>query len=91
MHGTYSDKADLEEKSTSLQVHEPGAAPIAIKLDETGLPLIPQPHTSENDPLNYPNVRSFLTDMHHRAESETKVVKVVNPISSLDSRFFGDA
>lgn len=59
-----SEKVGLEEKSSSVEAHEPGAASVIIKLDETGLPLIPQPHTSENDPLNYPNVRSFSADLH---------------------------
>jgi len=31
-----------------------------IKLDGARLPLVPQPSSSEMDPLNYPNVKSSI-------------------------------
>jgi len=48
----------------SFQLHESPLqrdfliAPETIKLDSTRLPLVPQPSSSEMDPLNYPNVKS---------------------------------
>lgn len=57
MQSSSSEKVDLGEKS--VEEREYGVTPLTIKLDETGLPLIPQPSTSEDDPLNYPNVRLF--------------------------------
>ncbi|KAF9446143.1 MFS general substrate transporter [Macrolepiota fuliginosa MF-IS2] len=48
------DKLDLDEKHQSLEHRENSAAGTIIKLDSTGLPLIPQPNASETDPLNYP-------------------------------------
>lgn len=51
--------------STSKHAHEMRDGrdavirPAAIKLDHSGLPLIPQPTNSLLDPLNYPNVHRF--------------------------------
>ncbi|XP_006461353.1 hypothetical protein AGABI2DRAFT_118249 [Agaricus bisporus var. bisporus H97] len=55
MQSSSSEKVDLGEKS--VEEREYGVTPLTIKLDETGLPLIPQPSTSEDDPLNYPNTQ----------------------------------
>lgn len=50
----------------SFQLHESSLqkdfsiVPATIKLDSTRLPLVPQPSSSEMDPLNYPNVKSII-------------------------------
>ncbi|KAJ3559989.1 hypothetical protein NP233_g11125 [Leucocoprinus birnbaumii] len=58
MHPSSSEKHGLEEKPRSLGRKETVTALASIKLDNTGLPLVPQPGSSETDPLNYPNVGS---------------------------------
>lgn len=59
------DKLDLNEKRRSTEHHEVSKSSTAtIKLDGTGLPLVPQPITSDTDPLNYPNVRPSFLEFH---------------------------
>jgi hypothetical protein len=59
MQQSPSEKAGLDEKSMSREEREISTTRVAIKLDGTGLPLVPQPNESETDPLNYPNVIKF--------------------------------
>ncbi|KAF5355133.1 hypothetical protein D9756_005566 [Leucocoprinus leucothites] len=73
MQPSSSEKTGLEEKSRSPVQRENSAAPTVIKLDDTGLPLVPQPNASETDPLNYPNAISIL------AALATLNVAIVNP------------
>lgn len=54
------DKVDFNEKQGSTEHHEISKSPVVIKLDGSGLPLVPQPDASDTDPLNYPNVRPLF-------------------------------
>ena len=36
------------------------ATPQSLKLGRNGLPLVPQPSTDPNDPLNFPTVQKVL-------------------------------
>ncbi|KAG6899458.1 hypothetical protein C0993_010137 [Termitomyces sp. T159_Od127] len=44
-----------DSKTDEKQVEDSGPTAVKVKVDSTGLPLLPQPSTSPFDPLNYPN------------------------------------
>lgn len=47
---------DSDPKTDEKRLEDSGSTSIKVKVDSTGLPLLPQPSTSPFDPLNYPNV-----------------------------------
>ncbi|KAG6891024.1 hypothetical protein C0992_010997 [Termitomyces sp. T32_za158] len=44
-----------DSKMDEKELEDSGPTVIKVKVDSTGLPLLPQPSTSPFDPLNYPN------------------------------------
>ncbi|KAG5733424.1 Protein HOL1 [Termitomyces sp. T112] len=67
--------------------------PVKVKVDSTGLPLLPQPSTSPFDPLNYPNWLKYtiLGEICMLAFLGTLNVAVINPAVVPLSTEFGIA
>lgn len=66
-----SFKSDGAAKSSVAKQATVRAGSNDIKLDHSGLPLIPQPTASPFDPLNYPDVSDHLIPLSRTPKSSS--------------------
>ncbi|KAG6873140.1 hypothetical protein C0995_002514 [Termitomyces sp. Mi166 len=85
------NSSKTDEKHQGKQLVEDACPLVKLKVDSTGLPLLPQPSTSPFDPLNYPNWLRYtiLGEICMLAFLGTVNVTIINPAVVPLSTEFG--